>query len=92
MCTLIVENAQVTGSGKGSGGWFKLKRVNVSFDHPAHAHLEHALNVDFVNYELGLESRVAVELSPDSARRLVEAIEAALARGEADAGLDNTLD
>ena len=86
MCTMIVENAQVTGSGKGSDGWFKLRKVNVSFDHPFNAQFEHAVNIDFVNDELGLGARVAVELSPDSARRVMEAIGTALARGEEELG------
>ena len=86
MCTMIVERTQVTGSGKGSDGWFKLRQVNVSFDHPFNAQVEHAVNIDFVNDELGLEARVAVELSPDSARRVMEAIATALARGEEELG------
>jgi len=88
MCTNIVENAQITGSGKGSKGWFALKQASVSFDHPFNAQLDHALNIDFVNSELGLDSRVAVELSPDSARRLMEAIATALERGKVEAGLE----
>jgi hypothetical protein len=48
--------------------------------------LEHALNIDFVNPEHGLGARIAVELSPESARNLVRSIEAALARGEAEVG------
>ena len=91
MCTMIVENAQVAGSGKGPNGWFQLRQVNVSFDHPFNAQLDHALNIDFVNEDLGLEARVAVELSPDSARRLTEAIEAALARGNVELGLENSV-
>jgi len=92
MCTMIVENAQVTGSGKGPNGWFNLRQVNVSFDHPVNAQLDHALNIDFVDEKLGLEARVAVELSPDSARRLMEAIRTALARGEAEVGLEKTVE
>ena len=88
MCTNIVENAQITGSGKGSKGWFKLNKASVSFDHPFNAQLEHALNIDFVNSEMGLDTRVAVELSPDSARRLMEAIATALDRGKVEAGLE----
>jgi len=91
MCTNIVENAQITGSGKGSKGWFELKQASVSFDHPFNAQLDHALNIDFVNSELGLESRVAVELSPDSARRLMEAIATALTRGEIELGIEHTV-
>ena len=78
MCTMIVEKAAVSGSGKGSKGWFELKEANVSFDHPQNAQLDHALNIDFVNHELGLDKRVAVEMSADSARRLIVAIEEAL--------------
>ena len=87
MCTMIVENAQVLGMGKGSSGWFKVTRADVSFDHPFNAPMDHALNIDFVNNELGIDARVAVELSPDSARRLMIAIGTALERGEKEVGL-----
>lgn len=49
--------------------------------------MEHALNIDFVNEAQGLEAQVAVELNPHSARALVQAIFAALARAEADGHL-----
>jgi len=84
MCTGIVETAEVSGSGKGPRGWFKLEQVNVSYDHPSDAPLEHALSIDFVNQKQGPSARVAVELSPDSARRLVKAVLGALSK----AGLD----
>jgi len=82
MCTGIVETAEVKGSGKGPNGWFKLEEVNVSYDHPNDAPLEHALNIDFVNLKMALGARVAVELSPESARKLAETILTTLARGE----------
>ncbi len=84
MCTMIVENTKIAGSGKGSQGWFSLRQANVSYDHPVHAPLEHALNIDFVNEAEGLDARVAVELTPDSARELATAILTALERGKAD--------
>jgi hypothetical protein len=80
MCTNIVENAVIAGSGKGSTGWFSLDRVSVSYDHPFHASMEHALNIDFANHAAGPGARVAVELTRESAQRLVEAINAALER------------
>jgi len=83
MCTGIVETATITGSGKGEKGWFKLGQVNVSYDHPVDASLELALNLDFVNQQIGPGARVAVELSLESARALVDAINTALSRGEA---------
>ena len=82
MCTYIVEKAKVSGSGKGNNGWFTLKQANVYFDHPYHAPYDHTLNIDFVNADEGLGARVAVELTADSARALIEKIQAALETGE----------
>lgn len=83
MCTMIVEKVKVNGSGKGANGWFKLEQANVSFDHPFHAPLEHALNIDFVNESLGTSARVAVELSEQAARDLVKSILAVLDEAQA---------
>jgi Family of unknown function (DUF6295) len=80
VCTGITESARVTGSGKGPNGWFKLDQVNVSYDHPYDAQLEHSLNIDFVNEQEGLSARVAVELSPESAKKLIQAIVSALSK------------
>ncbi len=88
MCTMIVEQAQIDGSGKGTSGWFTVRQVNVSYDHPYHAPLEHALNIDFVNEAQGPGARVAVELSAESARHLLQAIQVVLARAEAGGHLE----
>ncbi len=88
MCTMIVERAKVSGSGKGIHGWFPLREVNVTYDHPFDAPLEHALNLDFVNEAEGPGARVAVELTPHSARELVQAILAALDRAASGGHLD----
>ena len=82
MCTGIVETVEVSGSGKGPHGWFKLEQVNFSYDHPTDGQLDHALNIDFVNVKEGLGASVAVELSAESARRLVETILVTLSRGD----------
>ncbi len=83
MCTMIVKQVEIAGSGKGVTRWFTVRQANVSYDHPFNAPLEHALNIDFVNESQGPGARVAVELTADSARNLVEAILAVLARAEA---------
>ena len=83
MCTMIAEKGAVTGSGKGTPGWIKVNQVNVSYDHPSHMTMEHALNIDFVDESQGLGARIAVELTPQSAQRLVELINVALDRGAA---------
>jgi len=82
MCTDIVQQAQIAGSGKGASGWFELQQVTVTYDHPYHALYEHTLNIDFVNRAKGLDARVAVELTADSARILAEKILAALDNAE----------
>lgn len=81
MCTNIVVKASISGMGKGPDGWFDLREANVSYDHPFHVPLEHALNIDFVNESAGPAARVAVELDPESARRLAASILEALEQG-----------
>lgn len=82
MCTMIVQQAQIEGSGRGQSGWFRLRQANVSYDHPFHLPHEHALNIDFVDESQGPEMRVAVELSAEAGRLLAETILAVLARAE----------
>lgn len=79
MCTYNTEQVEITGSGKGASGWFSLTDATVYFDHPVHAMAAHTLNIDFRNPARGPSARVAVELTAESARALVSAIEAALA-------------
>ena len=83
MCTMIAERVQIEGSGKGTSGWFRVTQANVSYDHPFDAPMEHALNIDFVNEDRGPGARVAVELSAESARSLVETILDVLDQAEA---------
>ncbi len=59
------------------------------FDHSFGAQVDHALDIDFVNSEMGLDTRVAVELSPDSAHRLTEEMGTVLDRGKVEAGLES---
>ena len=82
MCTMIMHKVEIDGFGKAQQGWIGVNQANVSYDHPFHAPLEHALNIDFVNEALGPGARVAVELSESAARRLVEAIQDVLLQAE----------
>ena len=84
MCTWIIEKAEMSGSAKGNEGWFKLQQANVYYDHPYHAPLDHALIIDFVADPDRAGGRVAVELTADSAQRLVDSILAALESGQAE--------
>jgi hypothetical protein len=85
---MIVKKVNIEGSGKGTEGWFALNRANVSYDHLFHVATEHALNIDFVNEALGPGARVAVELSEQAARSLVDAILDVLLQAEAGGHLE----
>jgi len=82
MCSHITEQAVTVGSAKGPDGWITVDTATVYYDHPYHAPLEHSLNIDLVNAAEGAGTRVAIELSAESARALMRAIHAALAQGE----------
>jgi len=92
MCTMIAQQVKIEGSGKATAGWFAVRQANVSYDHPFDAPWEHALNIDFVNEAQGPGARVAVELNPESARLLVEAIQAVLSRAQVGGYLDTPAD
>ncbi len=83
MCTMIAMTAAVTGTGKGARGWFPITQATVGYDHAAHSGTEHALLLDFTNYDLGVEARVAVELDLDSGRALLAQLQAAIEAAEA---------
>ncbi len=82
MCTNIMQRTALHGSGKGAQGWFPLTEASVSYDHPFHVSLEHAVNIDFTNESQGVGARVAVELTIDSARELARTLLAAVERAE----------
>ena len=79
MCSYLTVATDIAGSAKGPQGWFSVTSASVYFDHPYHAPFDHTLNIDFADPSRGPGARVAVELSAESARRLVESIKAALA-------------
>jgi len=80
MCTYQTEHATVHGSAKGPAGWVSIDKASVYYDHPLHAQMDHSLNLDFVNSRDPSAGRVALELSPTSARSLVERITRTLDR------------
>jgi hypothetical protein len=79
---MIAEQIKIEGSGKGQKGWFPLKEANISYDHPFDVAMEYALNIDFVNEAHGPGARVAVELSAEAARALIDTIQIVLKRAE----------
>ena len=74
MCTYQTELLKVAGSGKGPVGWMRFTDASVYVDHPVHAMAGHTLNIDLRSPDDGPAARVALELHPDAARELAEAI------------------
>jgi len=78
MCTYETVCICVEGSGKGPQNWLRVTRATVYFDHPVHAMADHTLNIDLSDPAHGPAARIALELTAESARALVAAIQAAL--------------
>ncbi len=83
MCTSISKSTSIAGVGKGARGWFPVNRATVGFDHASHSSAEHALLLDFANYDLGTEARVALEMDLASGKALVEQLRGAIEAAEA---------
>jgi hypothetical protein len=83
MCTMIAGTRPIRGAGKGSGGWFAVNQATVAYDHASHTPADHALLLDFVNYEIGPSARVALELDLASGRALLEQLQATIMAAEA---------
>jgi hypothetical protein len=83
MCTYSTEKIAVArSSGKGPDGWFPLQTATVYYDHPVHAPDDHTVNIDFLAPDRGPGARVAVELSLDTARDLLAALQTTIDRAE----------
>jgi hypothetical protein len=83
MCTSISDTTSINGAGKGSQGWFPITQATVGFDHATHTGAEHALLLDFANYDLGTDARVALELDLTSGKALLEQLRGAIEAAEA---------
>ncbi|GAA4827820.1 DUF6295 family protein [Actinomycetospora corticicola] len=79
MCTYSTEKVTLErSSGKTREGWRPMNEATVYYDHPVHAPDAHTVNIDFLGADPS--SRVAVELSLDSARELLAALEVTVER------------
>jgi hypothetical protein len=74
VCTYQTERLTVEASAKTPNGWAAMTRATVYFDHPVHYPAGHALMIDVMNPDKGPSARVALEMSPESARTLAFAI------------------
>lgn len=82
MCTMIARTLPIKGAGKGSSGWFAVNQATVAYDHATHTPAEHALLIDFVNYDIGPSARVGLEMDLASGRALLEHLRLAIEAAE----------
>jgi len=82
MCTMISEKTNITGSGKSDNRWIPINSCDVYFDHPDHVDCEHAIMLSFCNQNDPINSRISLEITPESAKAIIEKINLALAKGE----------
>jgi hypothetical protein len=83
MCTAISDTTSIKGAGKGPRGWFPITQATVAYDHGSHAAAEHALLLDFANYDLGTDARVALEMDLASGKALVAQLRTMIEAAEA---------
>jgi len=83
MCTMIAVTSPLSGTAKGPTGWFPITQATIAYDHATHSTSEHALLLDFTNYSIGLDARVALELDLDSGRALLAQLQTAINQADA---------
>ena len=79
---MIGMTTAIRGAGKGASGWFPITQATVGYDHATHSDDDHALLLDFVNYSIGTDARVAVELDLESGRALLDQLQRAILAAE----------
>lgn len=82
MCTSIVEIAAADGMGKGADGWFPVTHAVVAYDHARHAIAGDVITLDLFNAHLPPSSRVAAELTLETAKLLRAALDRAIAAAD----------
>jgi len=82
MCTSIVEIIHAEGMAKRGSEWFDLTGAVVAYDHARHAPFGDVITLDFVNSNLEPGARAGVELTLDSAKELLAALDRAIAAAE----------
>lgn len=82
MCTSIVEIIPAEGMAKRGAAWFALTQAVVAYDHARHAPLADVITLDFINAGLDAGARAGIELTLDSAKELLAALERAITAAE----------
>ena len=81
MCTMIAEKAKVKGSGKKIKSWIPLDSCDIYYDHSTYVDCEHYITLSFKNDMNPIDSRISVEITPESALDIIEKLNIALNKG-----------
>ena len=76
-------SAPLLGVGRGEQGWFPLTQANVGFDHATHSQAEHEILLYFVNPDMGVGARIALEMNIASGKALIEQLQNVIEAAEA---------
>src|SRR6187455_2881888 len=82
MCTSIIEVVNAEGMAKRGDEWFPLSQAVVAYDHARHAPLGDVITLDFINTALDPGARAGVELTLESAKQLLAALDWAITAAE----------
>ena len=86
MCTSIVEIVPVEGMAKRGEEWFPLTQAVVAYDHARHAPLADVITLDFINASLEPGARAGIELTLETARGLLAALDRAITAADFEEG------
>tara|TARA_B100001142_G_C13914559_1_gene492984 strand:- start:306 stop:554 length:249 start_codon:yes stop_codon:yes gene_type:complete len=78
---MISEKADVKGSGKKTNNWIPLDSCDIYYDHSTYVDCEHSITLSFKNEMNPIDSRITVEITPESAKDIINKINAALEKG-----------
>tara|TARA_Y100001970_G_scaffold1130_1_gene1321 strand:- start:6160 stop:6408 length:249 start_codon:yes stop_codon:yes gene_type:complete len=78
---MISEKANVKGSGKKSNNWIPLDSCDIYYDHSTYVDCEHSITLSFKNQMNPIDSRITVEITPESAKDMMDKIKIALEKG-----------
>ena len=82
MCTSIVEVIPADGMAKRGDEWFSLTQAVVAYDHARHAPHADVITLDFFNAALEPGARAGIELTLESAKELLAALDRAITAAE----------
>ena len=76
-----LQKAIVKGSGKKTNNWIPIDSCDIYYDHSTYVDCEHSITLSFKNEMNPINSRITVEITPESAQDIIKKINEALKQG-----------